>query len=62
MMEWVTEHWVAIGFALTGIGYLLTGIAAITPNETDNKIAQFFCDAINKIGFNVGTSRNDPNA
>ena len=33
-------------------------IASMTPNETDNKIADYFLKAINVIGFNVGNSRN----
>ena len=33
-------------------------VAAITPNESDNKIAQFLLDLINKLGFNVGNAKN----
>ena len=33
-------------------------IASMTPNETDNKIADYLLKAINVIGFNVGNARN----
>lgn len=35
-------------------------IAAVTPNTTDNKIAQFLLDLINLLGANIGKAQNDP--
>lgn len=60
-MDWIQENWVAVGFAVTGLGYLLTAVAAITPNKSDDKWAQRFWNLINKVGWNVGNSSNDPN-
>ena len=34
-------------------------IAAITPNESDNKIAQFLLSLVNKLGFNFGNAKNE---
>ena len=33
-------------------------IASMTPNETDNKIADYALRAINIIGFNIGNAKN----
>lgn len=33
-------------------------IASITPNQNDNKIADYILKAINFIGFNVGNAKN----
>jgi len=33
-------------------------LATVTPNKTDNKIAQFLMDIINFFGGNIGKSEN----
>lgn len=33
-------------------------IASMTPNQNDNKIADYILKAINFIGFNVGNAKN----
>ena len=33
-------------------------IATMTANDTDNKIAQFILDLINKLGMNIGNAKN----
>jgi hypothetical protein len=43
--------------ALQVIG-AFAAIAAITPNDADNRIARVLLDIINKLGFNVGNARN----
>jgi hypothetical protein len=43
-----------------GLAYLLTAVASITPNESDNKWAQRLWDLINRVGWNVGTATNAP--
>ena len=47
-----------IELALMVIG-LFAAIATITPNEADNKIVQAIYTIINKLGLNVGRSRNE---
>ena len=37
------------------------GIAAMTANETDDKIVNYILKTINFLGFNFGTAKNDPN-
>ena len=36
-------------------------IAAITANETDDKVVNAILKVINLLGMNIGTARNDPN-
>ena len=43
---------------LKAIGFFSI-IASMTPNETDNKIADFMMKAINMFGFNFGRARNE---
>jgi hypothetical protein len=50
-------EWILLGLA--GIGLFAT-IAAVTPNKTDNKVAQFFLDTVNAIGMNIGKAENHP--
>jgi len=47
--------WFQIIAAVIGVFSL---IATITPNETDNKIAQFLLDLVNLLGANVGNATN----
>lgn len=44
-----------IALAIVGA---FASIATITPNETDNKIADFLLKAINILGANVGKAQN----
>ena len=47
--------------ALAFVG-LFAAIAAMTPNEADNKIVDVLYKAINLFGLNVNKAKNDPNA
>jgi hypothetical protein len=47
---------ITIGFAVIG---LFAAVAAVTPNKTDDKAAQFLLDLINLLGANVGKAKND---
>lgn len=46
-----------ITIALAVIGLFAT-IAAITPNKSDDKVAQFLLDLVNLLGANVGKAKN----
>jgi hypothetical protein len=48
-------EWVQIIAAVIGVFSL---IATITPNETDNKVAQWLVDLVNLLGANVGNASN----
>ena len=41
------------------IGYILTIIATMTPNKTDDKIIQMILDVINKVAMNIGKAKNE---
>ena len=47
-----------VELALAVLG-LFAIIATITPNEADNKIVQAIYTIVNKLGLNVGRSRNE---
>ena len=49
--------YIQVAFAVIGA---FSAIATITPNETDNKIADFLLKAINILGANVGKAKNLP--
>lgn len=53
-INWLLEN---LDLALTVIG-AFAAIAAVTPNEHDNKIADFLLKAINILGANVGKAEN----
>jgi hypothetical protein len=36
-------------------------IAAMTANETDDKVVNAILKVVNFLGMNVGTAKNDPN-
>ena len=50
-----------ITIALAVIG-AFSAIAQVTPNEADNKVADFLWQAINILGMNNGKAKNDPRA
>lgn len=50
----ITDY-ITIAFAAVG---LFSAIATVTPNTTDNKIAQVLLDLINLLGANVGKAKN----
>lgn len=50
-------HWLPVIFQIVGAFAM---IAAMTANETDDKVVNFILRAINFLGFNFGTARNDP--
>ena len=43
---------------IVGVVGLFSLVATLTPNDADNKIAQFLLDLINTLGANVGNARN----
>ena len=45
----------AIGTSIIGTAAL---ISAVTPNKSDDKIVQFFLDALNFLGANFGKAKN----
>ena len=50
------------GSSLVEIALQIAGafaiIASMTPNENDNKIADYILRFVNLVGFNVGNARN----
>jgi hypothetical protein len=51
-------RWLPVAFQIVGA---FSMIAAMTANETDDKIVNYILKAINFLGFNFGTAKNDPN-
>ena len=49
------EKYVELALMVVG---LFAAIATITPNDSDNKIVKAIYTIINKLGLNVGRSRN----
>lgn len=49
------EQYLELGFAAIG---LFAAIATLTPNESDNKIADFLLKLVNILGANVGKAKN----
>jgi hypothetical protein len=52
------SRWLPVAFQIVGA---FSMIAAMTANETDDKIVNYILKAINFLGFNFGTAKNDPN-
>lgn len=44
---------------ITGVVGVFALIATLTPNDADNKIAQFLLGLVNKLGANFGNARNE---
>ena len=53
-----TARWLPVVFQIVGAFAM---IAAMTANETDDKIVNYILKTINFLGFNFGTAKNDPN-
>tara|TARA_R110002074_G_scaffold164668_4_gene324479 strand:- start:386 stop:562 length:177 start_codon:yes stop_codon:yes gene_type:complete len=57
-MDWIFEN----GSSLLDIALKVVGafavVASLTPNATDNKIADTLLRIINTLGFNVGNAKN----
>lgn len=51
-------HWLPVVFQIVGA---FSMIAAMTANQTDDKIVDYILKCINFLGFNFGTAKNDPN-
>lgn len=51
-------HWLPVVFQIVGA---FSMIAAMTANETDDKVVNYILKTINFLGFNFGTAKNDPN-
>lgn len=50
------QKWLPVIFQVVGAFAM---IAAMTANETDDKIVNYVLKAINLLGFNFGTAKND---
>ena len=61
MEFWTNNVPEIIQIALQAVG-LFALIATVTPNETDNKVADILMKVINFVGANWGNAANDPNA
>ena len=48
-----------VSVALMAIG-LFSSVATITPNKSDNKVAQGILDFINALAMNFGKAENHP--
>ena len=53
--ELVTKYF-PVALAVVGA---FSAIATMTPNKTDNKIAQFLLDLVNFLGANFGNAKNE---
>ena len=51
------QKWLPVVFQVVGA---FSMIAAMTANETDDKIVNYILKVVNFIGFNFGTAKNDP--
>ena len=57
-MDWIIENGNAIfEIALKVVG-AFSVIASLTPNTTDNKVADALMRIINTLGFNIGQAKN----
>jgi len=57
-MDWIIENGNAIlEIALQVVG-AFSVIASLTPNTTDNKVADALMRIINTLGFNIGQAKN----
>jgi len=57
-MDWIFENSSSlIDIALKIVGSFAV-IASLTPNVTDNKIADVLLRIINTLGFNIGNAKN----
>tara|TARA_B100000959_G_C14963979_1_gene616958 strand:+ start:1522 stop:1698 length:177 start_codon:yes stop_codon:yes gene_type:complete len=57
-MDFIIENgsnFIEIALQIAGIFAI---IASMTPNENDNKVADYILKFINFVGFNVGNARN----
>ena len=54
IIDFLTQ-WLPVALQIVG-GFAV--LATITPNKTDDKIAQFLADLINFLGGNLGKSKN----
>lgn len=51
------QKWLPVVFQVVGA---FSMIAAMTANETDDKVINTILKVINFLGFNFGTAKNDP--
>ena len=51
------EKWLPVLFQVIGAFAM---IASMTANRTDDKVIDYILKAINFLGFNFGTAKNDP--
>lgn len=54
LINWVLEN----GEVVCSVIGLFAVIATATPNEHDNKVADFLLKAVNVLGLNVGKAKN----
>jgi hypothetical protein len=60
IFQYLMDHSVQLlGIGSSAIG-VFAMVAALTPNTSDNVIADFLLRLINTAGMNVGKAKNDP--
>lgn len=52
------QKWLPVVFQVIGA---FSMVAALTANETDDKVINYLLKGVNVLGFNFGTAKNDPN-
>ena len=52
------QKWLPVVFQIVGAFAM---VAAMTANETDDKVVNAILKVVNFLGMNVGTAKNDPN-
>lgn len=57
-INYIIAEWEAIFAIITSVLGVCAAIAAITPNESDNKIVDILYKIINALGCNFGNAQN----
>jgi len=52
-MEFIIENIEAIGAIFAGTAFVFAAIARLTPNKSDNKIADILIKIVNALGLNI---------
>lgn len=56
----VIENWEQYATVVAACVGAFAAIATVTPNKSDNKIADVLLKIVNTLGLNVGKASNDP--
>jgi hypothetical protein len=57
-MEWLSSNYGSLIQILVSVVGIFALIATMTPNESDNKIADFLFKLVNNLGANFGKATN----